>query len=286
MLGGDGAAATRRFERALAVALLDHGWSQDEIAAWLDTSQSRVSRLVSQLLPSVHHATAREVEAEAVRLAVALAGRTGRAPARQRVLLDVRLSDGDGVRLSWTVRPTTRDSATEIVSALEVVAHVLQADVLASLFPHVGLNVVGAPAIDVTPNEVVAFPGRLQLLDGRLRMLELPRAGASRHMAGLLCSLLAAGEERRFMLNLRPPSGEPAGIHAAVTAAAHRLGWTIADVSRGQVGSDAVGRDLLVDEGAHGWEPALYLAAATPASLVDRAHALAEAFDHPLELTP
>lgn len=284
MLGPDGEAVSRRLQQQLAEGLRAGGWTQEQIGAWLGCSQSSISRLLQRpraaLPPSIESALAGLVEP-----LVATALVAGDAHVvRQRWQIELELADGSQVQAVADWRTADEAATLAALSAgLEQAARALDAERLAPLFPAVGLNLVALPPAASAAEEAVAFPGRVQWLDGRLRWLEPPRPGASRHLAGLLLAVAEAGSPMRCALNLRPPNGPAEQITAWAAAAAAALGWRLALAPRGVAGAGADHADVLVDVGDHGWEPALYPLATTPADLVTRTHQLLDVLLHPTE---
>lgn len=71
------------------------------------------------------------------------------------------------------------------------------------LVPEVQSNLAEALPGARSPSDVAAFPGRLARCAGRLRRLDGPRFGASRHLAGVLIAAAATGSPWRAVVNVR-----------------------------------------------------------------------------------
>jgi len=151
-----------------------------------------------------------------------------------------------------------------------------------AVMPQVGLNLARAVAPAASPDDVLAFPGRLVEAGGRILSPVPPAFGGSGHLARVLLALRAAQPGVWSLANVR------GGPHAV--AAARKAGWTIATVGRkGSDDGEAAVLDAargarkaiaLHDPGAVGLEPCLYVAGADAAQAAERILTLNEHLVH------
>ncbi|MEW6744162.1 MAG: bifunctional hydroxymethylpyrimidine kinase/phosphomethylpyrimidine kinase [Planctomycetota bacterium] len=87
----------------------------------------------------------------------------------------------------------------ELVAAVER----LEGAKLGPLVPEVQCQIAFALDGAVTPQEVLAFPGRLVRIGDRLRSVTAPRFGASSHMARVVLAVLRHDPQMRVAMNIR-----------------------------------------------------------------------------------
>ncbi len=135
--------------------------------------------------------------------------------------------------------------------------------------------------------EVLAVAGRITHIGDRLRAAGPPRPGASRHVAKIVLTALAADPSRRAAMALR--------YRPELVERARSLGWSVGEFSRSQEPPEVKAREgstlewgtarviaemgmvpqVVFDRGEVGKEPVIRLIAENPAQLVDMVLALA-----------
>jgi len=144
--------------------------------------------------------------------------------------------------------------------------------------PNVGTNVAMALPDAADPTDVVAVPGRLHAMRGRVDVPANPEFGGSQHVAGMVLAAMDADPETRGAINLatsdalldaaRDAGIDPLAFDAGYEDRAERLRSRFAD--RG-----AVPR-VVYHEGAFGIEPIAYVLGETAEDAVDATLALIE----------
>jgi predicted fused transcriptional regulator/phosphomethylpyrimidine kinase len=113
------------------------------------------------------------------------------------------------------------------------------------------------------------------LVDGVLRHHETPSFGTSKHLAELLLEVHAQDEGKVSALNIKPPLTNVGVDVERIKNACEHLGYTFGLAPKGKVEGRSSKHDVLLDEGAFGWEPSLYIFAHNPLELIDRTHQIA-----------
>jgi predicted fused transcriptional regulator/phosphomethylpyrimidine kinase len=248
--------------RALAARrLVAAGWSQSRAGAALGLSQAMVSRHLSAPAPA---------DPVAARLADDLVeSLLHPVPARGP-------SDWCGTLTIGHEKAGGGEALQDLLAAERLLR---DANPLA-VMPQVGLNLARAIPGASSPDDVLAFPGRLVEAGGRIVSPAAPAFGGSGHLARVLLARRFAGGAGAADLALANVRGG-----AEMLAAAHRLGWPSAAVARGRAsagtGSAAEAPVLkaargsasavvLHDPGAVGLEPCLYVAGRTAVEVAER----------------
>ena len=138
--------------------------------------------------------------------------------------------------------------------------------------PAVGMNIATCMASASSTEEVAAYPGRMTLVDNLLRRHETPEFGASNHLAKILLQAQA-------ILNLRPPTLDGMVDQGDINYISDELDYKLGYASKGELQPHEGRLDIILDEGAFGWEPSLYILGPNPMDLVDRAHAIIDAMN-------
>jgi hydroxymethylpyrimidine/phosphomethylpyrimidine kinase len=144
--------------------------------------------------------------------------------------------------------------------------------------PAVGLNIASALANAKVAEDVAAFPGKITMVDGKLRHHETPSFGASTHLANLLLQVIEVDFEKVAILNIRPPMLDDGVNIERVRALCNDLGYKLSMAPKGVIEKGSSKVDILLDEGAFGWEPSLYILAHNPLELIDRCHQVLSSF--------
>jgi len=279
------------FRSMLAEALRERGLTQSEVANLLGISQSAVSKYVHGEVTV--HERLRDDE-RVVDLVERLAdGLTDgeMSPVQALVETEVvvrQLEQGDVLaQLHQDAVPELReydggafdvhdpDSAVRVAErALGSVRRGLtileNAPTFARYVPAVGSNLVEALPNATGIEDVVAVPGRIIELKGRVEIPAEPEFGVSEHVAGILLSAREAGSDARGALNVRYDPTlvdrlEDAGHEAAEFDAEAPVRDAIADALRAQ--PDAT---VLYQTGGFGIEPVLYVLAPDATTAAER----------------
>ena len=242
--------------RALAARqLVAAGWSQAKAGEALRLSQGMVSRHLSGPAPK---------DPVAQRLAddlVAALLNPPAAPAQGPSAWCGTLTVGQD-------RPGGAAALQDLLSAEQR----LRADPPLRLLPQVGLNLARAVPGAASPDDVLAYPGRLVEAHGLLLSPAPPAFGGSGHLARVLLALREAQPGPLALANVRGG--------ADAVAAAKKAGWSVSAIARDP--TDASEAPVLAaaraarkavaihDPGAVGLEPCLYVAGADASEAASR----------------
>ncbi|MFA5943381.1 MAG: thiamine-phosphate synthase family protein [Candidatus Thermoplasmatota archaeon] len=256
------------FPRVRAIAarrLVALGWSQTRAGEAVGLSQAMVSR---------HLAADEPGDAVAVRLAEDLV---------QSLVAPQTAAHGPSEWCATLTIGQERPGGDAALRDLLAAERALRSGNPVRLMPQVGLNVARALPDAQSPEDVLAFPGRLIEAGGRILNPAPPVFGGSGHLARVL---LARREGQPRLLALANVRAGP-----DVLAAAKRLAWAVAVVSRGKSGSGeapvlAAARSspkatVLHDPGAIGLEPCLYIVAPDASAAAARILELHDALVNP-----
>ena len=226
---------------AAARRLVADGWSQSRAATAVGLSQAMVSRHLAAAPPSdpLVEALAQSFIEEAANPTPA----TGASAWCATLTVGQQRPGGDAAIADLLAAERMLRSANPV-----------------SVIPQVGLNLARATPAAASPDDILAFPGRLVEAGGRLVSPAPPSFGGSGHLARCLLHLRKRDSALLSIANVR--GGKE------VAAAARRLGWTVATLdgagdaeARFRRAADAA-RTLpaaLHDPGAVGLEPCLYI---------------------------
>lgn len=184
---------------------------------------------------------------------------------------------------AWCSTLTEAQATPEAHAALEdllAAEQALAANPPLHVMPQVGLNLAVAVPAAASPEDVIAFPARLLVVDGRLLRPAPPTFGGSGHLA-------------RVLLALRQRHGHAAVANvrggSEVVAKAKRLGWSVQAIERSP--TDAQESTLLAaiasarraplavhDPGAIGLEACLYIAGPDARTVANHLLALQDSF--------
>ncbi|MFL2949510.1 MAG: thiamine-phosphate synthase family protein [Candidatus Poseidoniaceae archaeon] len=280
MLGIIGDKWLERLHQHVAKDLRTKGWSQTEIAEIMGSTQSTISRQM-QKSPRQLGATADEatIDSWGNELSQALASMgPGTNVLRQRLIVELQFTGNHTLRFDKTLTGTDLDAGQEqraLLRRLEWAASRLDVKRIGDAIPAVGLNIASCTHGAFAPEEVAAFPGRITLVDGALRHHETPAFGTSKHLAGLLLAVHEQDEGKVSALNIKPPLTDDGVDIERIKQACEQLGYTFGLAPKGKLSGRKPKHDVLLDEGAFGWEPSLYILAHNPLELVDRTHQIA-----------
>lgn len=168
-------------------------------------------------------------------------------------------------------RPRDSNARAQTLASLMDAASALRQSGLASLAPEVQVNLAMAAPNATGERDVAAFPGRLVDVRGELKPVAEPEFGASHHLSQLLLRMRRTREDARAILCLR----DGADVRRAARQA--RLVVRVLKRTRVDVAIPARGLhgvDVLVDPGAFGIEPILYVIGRDAPQAVEKAQRL------------
>ncbi len=273
-----------RLHQQLAKELRVNGWSQMDIAKATGSTQSTVSRQIMKPVVSLG-ASADEttVDGWAKELAQSLAQFGPEANVlRQRLVFEFQFGGNQTLRYDKTLTGMNLDddqAGRALLRRLEWATGRLDLRRLANYMPAVGMNIAACLPDAEEPSQVAAYPGRMTLVDNVLRRHETPELGASNHLAKVLLQARAIDSEKCAILNLRPPTLDGMVDQGDINYISDELDYKLGLAPKGDLQHHEGRLDIILDEGAFGWEPSLYILAPNPMDLIDRAHAIIDAMD-------
>ena len=271
MLGTDGATWLERLHMQLARNLRAADWSQAEIADILGSTQSTISRMAHRDLPDLA-GTSDESTIDGWAHEIALAMRqlgSQSKPTRQRFVMEIAFAPGQVLRFDKALTGTDLDSdqeQTSLLKRLEWAVSRIDVNRLKQKMPAVGMNIACCLASARSMAEVAAFPGKVTIVENKLRHHETPTFGSSKHLATMLLDARNYDHDKSAILNIHPMADKD-----TVETMCEELDLNLTFATRGEI-EPHQGIDVILDEGSFGWEPALYILAHHPLELVDRMH--------------
>lgn len=284
MLGQIGSKWLDRLHQQLAKELRVNGWSQMEIAKATGSTQSTVSRHIMKPVIALG-ASADEVTVDgwARELAQSLNQFGPEASViRQRLVFEFQFGGNQTLRYDKTLTGVNLDddqASRALLRRLEWATGRLDLRRIANYMPAVGMNIAACLPEAETSEDVAAYPGRMTLVDNVLRRHETPELGGSTHLANVLLQAKAIDGEKCAILNLRPPTLNGMVDQGDINYISDELDYKLGLAPRGEIQPHQGRLDILLDEGAFGWEPSLYILAPNPMDLIDRTHAIIDAMD-------
>ncbi|MAX45623.1 MAG: hypothetical protein CMB24_02375 [Euryarchaeota archaeon] len=271
MLGSDGSAWLERLHMQLARNLKSSGWSQAEIADILGSTQSTISRMAHRDLP-VMAGTSDESTIDGWAHEISLALRQlgpGAKPSRTRFVMEVAFAPGQVLRFDKSLTGTDLDSdqeQTALLKRLEWAVSRIDVNRLKPLMPAVGMNIACCLESSRSAAEIAAFPGKLSIVENKLRHHETPSFGASNYLANILLDARVHDNSKTAILNIHPGDNLE-----KIEVICEELDLNLTFATKGEL-TPHQGIDIILDEGSFGWVPALYILAHNPLELVDRMH--------------
>ena len=271
MLGNDGSAWLERLHMQLARNLKAADWSQAEIANILGSTQSTVSRMAHRDLPQMSGTSDESTIdgwAHEISMALRQLGPKSK-PGRTRFVMEIAFSPGQVLRFDKSLTGTDLDSdqeQTSLLKRLEWAVSRIDVNKLKNLMPAVGMNIACCLESARSPAEVAAFPGKITVVDGKIRHHETPKFGASKHLSSMLIDSRVYDKSKSAILNILP-----GGDKDNIERICEELDLNLTFAPKGELVPHQ-GIDVILDEGAFGWEPSLYILAHNPLELVDRMH--------------
>lgn len=280
MLGEVGSKWLDRLHQHVAKDLRGKGWSQTEIAAMLGSTQSTISRHVQkptiQLSASADEAM---VDSWASELSQALSSIGPSANViRQRLIVEMQFGGNQTLRFDKTLTGLDLDSGQlerALLRRLEWAIGRLDVKRIQHSIPAVGMNIASCIKGARNIQEVAAFPGRIAIVNGKLRHHETPAFGVSNHLASVLIQAHTMNEAKTSIINLKPEiTGDKVNL-TKIKGVCDQLGYSFATCKKGKLIGSHAKLDIILDEGGYGWEPSLYVLAHNPLELIDRTHQIA-----------
>ena len=280
MLGQVGSKWLDRLHQHLAKDLRSKGWSQTEIAGILGSTQSTISRHVQkptiQLSASADEAM---VDSWASELSQALSSIGPDANViRQRLIVEMQFGGNQTLRFDKTLTGLDLDSGqleSALLRRLEWAIGRLDVKRIRHAIPAVGMNIASCIKGARNVEEVAAFPGRIAIVNSKLRHHETPAFGVSNHLASVLIQAHTMNEAKTSIINLRPEIIDEKVNVKAIQEICDQLGYSFATCKKGKLVGSHSKLDIILDEGGYGWEPNLYVLAHNPLELIDRTHQIA-----------
>jgi len=280
MLGEVGGKWLDRLHQHVAKDLRSKGWSQTEIADILGSTQSTISRHVQkptiQLSASADEAM---VDSWASELSQALSSIGPNANVvRQRLIVEMQFGGNQTLRFDKTLTGLDLDSGQlerALLRRLEWAIGRLDVKRIQHTIPAVGMNIASCIKGARNVQQVAAFPGRIAIVNGKLRHHETPAFGVSNHLASVLIQAHTMNEAKTSIINLRPEIVDEKVNLASIKKICDQLGYSFATCKKGKLVGSHSKLDIILDEGGYGWEPSLYVLAHNPLELIDRTHQIA-----------
>lgn len=280
MLGEVGGKWLDRLHQHVAKDLRSKGWSQTEIADILGSTQSTISRHVQkptiQLSASADEAM---VDSWASELSQALSSIGPNANVvRQRLIVEMQFGGNQTLRFDKTLTGLDLDSGQlerALLRRLEWAIGRLDVKRIQHTIPAVGMNIASCIKGARNAQQVAAFPGRIAIVNGKLRHHETPAFGVSNHLASVLIQAHTMNEAKTSIINLRPEIVDEKVNLAHIKKICDQLGYSFATCKKGKLVGSHSKLDIILDEGGYGWEPSLYVLAHNPLELIDRTHQIA-----------
>ena len=271
MLGTDGAAWLERLHMQLARNLRAADWSQADIADILGSTQSTISRMAHRELPEMAGTSDEStIDGWAHEISMALKQLGPQAkPSRTRFVMEIAFAPGQVLRFDKSLNGTDLDSdqeQTALLKRLEWAVSRIDVNRLRKMMPAVGMNIACCLDSSRSTAEVAAFPGKVTIVGNKLRHHETPTFGASNHLANMLLAARTHDKAKNSILNINPRTSKD-----IIESMCEDLDLNLTFATMDEI-TPHQGIDVILDEGAFGWEPALYILAHNPLELVDRMH--------------
>ncbi len=280
MLGEVGGKWLDRLHQHVAKDLRGKGWSQNEIARILGSTQSTISRHIQK--PTVRlSASADEamVDSWASELSQALASIGPDSDVvRQRLIVEMQFTGNQTLRFDKTLTGLDLDSGQlerALLRRLEWAIGRLDVNRIKHIMPAVGMNIASCVKGARETADVAAFPGRIAIVNGKLRHHETPAFGVSNHLASILIQAHTMNEAKTSIINLRPEMTEDSVDVKKIEQICDNLGYSFTMCQKGSLVGSHSKIDIILDKGGYGWEPSLYILAHNPLELIDRTHQIA-----------
>ena len=271
MLGSDGSAWLERLHMQLARNLKAADWSQAEIANILGSTQSTISRMAHRELPEMAGTSDESTIdgwAHEISMALRQLGPNAK-PSRMRFVMEFAFAPGQVLRFDKSLTGTDLDSdqeQTALLKRLEWAVSRIDVNRLKNLMPVVGMNIACCLESSRSIAEVASFPGKLSIVNNKLRHHETPAFGASNYLANMLLDARVHDNTKSAIMNIHPGEDKE-----KIEMICEDLDLNLTFSSKGELVPHQ-GIDVILDEGDFGWVASLYILAHNPLELADRMH--------------
>ena len=164
----------------------------------------------------------------------------------------------------------------EVIENMEKAAEILEKMTLNSLIPEVRTNIAMAVKNPKSYLEIAAFPGRLTEIKGKLRRISNPEFGASKHISGVLISVMEKYPENRAILNLKYNKSFKDILEELFTVFYIKRKTDEEEELEKIIKERYNGEECIVDPGAFGIEPCLYILGRTALDTVEKVRMINE----------
>jgi predicted fused transcriptional regulator/phosphomethylpyrimidine kinase len=283
MLGESGDRWLLRLHMQLARDLNGAGWSQNQIARILGSTQSTVSRQLSRTLPDLASADADTVDAWSADLSKHLIvfGPNTKV-LRQRIIMELQFDGGQTFQSNRTLTGIELEGSAVMASLLrqlEWSCSRLSAERMSNWASAVGMNLAACLPEAESSEEVAAFPGRLSILGGRIRHHEKASLGASSSLSKILLQAKKLDANKCSIINIKAPLKSKHVDETRITKCCKKMGWKISNSEKGKISSMENEIDVIIEKGEIGWEPHIFILGENSGEVVTRTHAFIDAFD-------
>lgn len=283
MLGESGDRWLLRLHMQLARDLNGAGWSQNQIARILGSTQSTVSRQLSRTLPDLASADADTVDAWSADLSKHLIvfGPNTKV-LRQRIIMELQFDGGQTFQSNRTLTGIELEGGAVMASLLrqlEWSCSRLSAERMSNWASAVGMNLAACLPEAESSEEVAAFPGRLSILGGRIRHHEKASLGASSSLSKILLQAKKLDANKCSIINIKAPLKSKHVDETRITKCCKKMGWKISNSEKGKISSMENEIDVIIEKGEIGWEPHIFILGENSGEVVTRTHAFIDAFD-------
>ncbi len=193
------------------------------------------------------------------------------------------LSECDVCMRTFGTREATGTGAREEVSRA---ADLLESSAsFVHVMPEVSVNIAYAPGDAMTPEGVIAIPGRIVRVRTAARSLSRPEYGASSHLAKVLITVRRVRKDIHAVMNVRFDAkmaavGRRLRLRSIKTGVEYPRGAEdpVAEGIRLKLATTRKEFDAIIDEGGLGLEPSLYLLGSDPVSVARLAIRISRAY--------
>ena len=194
---------------------------------------------------------------------------------RQRLIVEFQFGGNHTLRFDKTLTGLDLDKGQQeraLLRRLEWAISRLDVKRIHHVLPAVGLNIASCVKGARDTEQVAAFPGRITIVNGKLRHHETPSFGVSNHLAGILIQAHTINDAKTSIVNIKPEIKNDKVDIDELKAICEQLGYAFAQCEKGRIIGSHTKLDVIIDAGGYGWEPSLYILAHNPLELIDRTH--------------
>jgi len=285
MLGENGDKWLLRLHMQIAKTLNSEGWSQSQIAAILGSTQSTVSRQLLRTVPELPSADADTIDGWANDLSRYLIIQGPKVKVeRQRIIMDIQFAGGHSFQSNKTLTGIELEGGAKeasLLRQLEWSCSRLDPVRVSHWTSGVGLNLASCLPDAINKEDVAAFPGRLSILDGKIRHHEKASMGSSSSLSKVLLGAKKIKPDAGAILNLRTPLNKKSDNinQGLIDRCAKRLKWEQARWDGQKISNGSNDFELIVGTGGFGWEPHNFIIGSSAGEVVDRTHAFIDVLE-------